>query len=188
MAAPTEKTSKNLSGKWVMNNDLSDSPEPVLQLQGIGYLIRKAVVLASITLELKQYDAQPTPPSTETGHVTHIDTQQMVPGLKPTQEKRCLDNEFRDNNDWLFGIVKTRARWVRLEDIDDEFLKKDWLVEGDGKTLILSSAESQGNSWTATQVWGFQIVNGERRYCARVLVINGKKRATARFVYDYVLL
>lgn len=149
--------------------------------------MRKGVALASITLELKQYDTQPAPPSTETGHVTHIDINQTASGLSSTQEKRCLDNECRDHEDWLFGIVKVRTRWVSLEEIDDEFLKKDWLVEGDGKSLILSCAESQGNGWTATEMWGFQIVNGQRRYCARVLVVNGKKRATVRFVYDYVL-
>ncbi|KAF7550963.1 hypothetical protein G7Z17_g5379 [Cylindrodendrum hubeiense] len=184
MAAPPEKTTHDLNGKWVMNKELSDSPEPVLSLQGINYFTRKGICLSTINIEIKQYIALPLPPSTSTDEVTHLNTTQWST-LNSTQEDRCFDNTMRDHSDWIFGAVKGLTRWVSLEEIEDEFLKKDWLVEGEGKTLIFSFAESQGNGWDATQIWGFQTVNGERRYCRRALVTKGKKRATFLSVYDY---
>ncbi|CAM1507220.1 Fc.00g068610.m01.CDS01 [Cosmosporella sp. VM-42] len=186
MAAPAEKTTKDLSGNWVMNKSLSDSTEPALALQGIGFLIRKPVSYATITLDVTQYTAPPKPPATGTDIVTHIDITQSASGLSSTQENRCLDNEFREHSDWLFGDVKGRSQWISLDEVEDAFLKKDWLIEGEGKNLILSHVESQGNGWTATQVWGFQNINDERRYVRHVLVKKGDKRVEVRFVYDFV--
>ncbi|KAH7129220.1 hypothetical protein EDB81DRAFT_697352 [Dactylonectria macrodidyma] len=184
MAAPPTKTTQDLNGKWVVNKDLSDSPDPVLSLQGISYLTRKAICMSTITVELEQFTAPPPPPSTSTDPAIHLNQTQST-SLTATKEERCLDNETRDHSDWIFGAVKGNSRYVSLDEIEDEYLKKDWLIEGEGKTLIFSYAVSQGNGWDATQVWGFQTVNGERRYCRRVLATKGKKRATVFFVYDY---
>jgi hypothetical protein len=49
----------------------------------------------------------------------------------------------------------------------------------------LSVAINEANGWTATQVWGFQTVNGERRHCRNLLVVKEGKRVDLRFVYDY---
>ncbi|KPM40563.1 hypothetical protein AK830_g5996 [Neonectria ditissima] len=186
MAAPPEKTTQDLNGKWFMNKQLSDSPEPVLALQGIGYLTRKGISLASITIEMKQYTALPLPPSTSTELVAHVNTSQSASGLNGTHEARCLDNTFRAHSDWIFGNVKGLTRWVSLDEIEDDFLKQGWLVEGDGKTLIFNYVESDNNGWNATQVWGFQVIEGERRYCRRVLAKKGGKTATVLFVYDFI--
>ena len=47
MAAPPEVTMTNLTGKFVMNKSLGDNLEPMLILQGIGWLTRKAIGLAT---------------------------------------------------------------------------------------------------------------------------------------------
>jgi hypothetical protein len=165
---------------------LSDSPEPILRAQGIGYLTRKGVSLAAIHLNIKQYEHVPT--SSTTGEVTCIESTQTASGLKSTKEIRYLDNEFRNHYDWLFGTVKAQARWVALEGIEDAVLKEGWLVEGEGNGFVFCHAVSQENGWTATQIWGFQVVEGERRYCMRVAVTSkGGQKAQARFVYDYQL-
>ncbi|KAK7419316.1 hypothetical protein QQZ08_010899 [Neonectria magnoliae] len=187
MAAPAEKTIHDLSGKWTLNKSLSDSSEPVLALQGIGYLVRKPIGYASISLDVNQYTAPPKAPNTSTDVVTHIDIVQSASGLTSTQENRCLDATFREHSDWLFGSVKGLSTFVSLDEVDDEFLKKDWLVEGEGKTLVKSYVESQDNGWIATQIWGFQNIGGERRYCRRIVVTKGDQRVQVLFVYDYVL-
>ncbi|KAM5358390.1 hypothetical protein ACJZ2D_015320 [Fusarium nematophilum] len=185
MAAPQTKTTRDLNGDWILNKDLSDSSEPVLRAQGIGYLARKGVALATIHLNIRQHDAAALAPSSSTGKVTCIESTQTASGLKTTKETRHLDNEFRDHSDWLFGVVKARARWASVEEIDDGTLKDGWLIEGE-KSLVLSYVVSQGNGWTATQVWGFQLVQGERRYCMRVLVVSKQGESVqARFVYDH---
>ncbi|KAK4086658.1 LCCL domain-containing protein [Purpureocillium lilacinum] len=185
MAAPADKTTKNLSGKWVLNKELSDSAEPGLSIQGIGYLVRKGVGLATITIDVNQYEAPPKAPSTADGTFTHIDIEQSASGLSSTKEARCLDDLPRDHSDWLFGNVKGQSSWVSVDDITDEYLKKGWLSEGDGKTLIRSHVVSQDNGWTATQIWGFQDINGERRYCRNIVIAKGDQRAEFRFVYNY---
>ncbi|KAL6906847.1 hypothetical protein GGI43DRAFT_395947 [Trichoderma evansii] len=184
MAAPSSKTAKNLTGKWTMNKTLSDSSDPVLALQGIGFLIRKGIGLATITIQVEQYDGPPSPPNTAAAVVTHIDIEQSASGLSSTQENRCFDNFEREHSDWLFGTVKGRSRWAKLEEVEDEFLKKGWEIEGDGQ-FIVNSAKNEEKGWVADQVWGFQIVNGERRYCRNVVVTKGKERAQIRLVYDF---
>jgi len=185
MAAPPEKTLKNLTGKYQLNKELSDSIEPVLVVQGIGFFIRKAIGVASISLDVNQYEAPPNPPSTSTDIVTHIDIEQSASGLSSTHEKRCLDNVFREHKDWLFGEVQGKTRWVTADEVTDEHLKKGWEEGGDGQYLQ-SYVESKTNGWTAEQIWGFQVVDGKRRYCRNIVVLKGSDRAAVRLVYDYL--
>ncbi|KAL2685080.1 hypothetical protein Neosp_006175 [[Neocosmospora] mangrovei] len=183
MAAPAEKTITDLNGKWLLNKTLSDSSEPILSLQGIGYLTRKGINLATITLDINQYQAPPKPPNTSTDVFTHVDIVQSASGLTSTKENRCLDETFREHSDWLFGNVKGNSKFVPLDEIEDDFLKQGWLP--DQPKFIRSYVESQGNGWIATQIWGFEEVKGERRYVRHVLVTKGSERVTAKLVYDY---
>ncbi|KAL1869313.1 hypothetical protein VTK73DRAFT_3180 [Phialemonium thermophilum] len=193
MAAPPSKTIKDLSGKWVMNKSLSSDTDPALALQGVSWLTRKAVGLASITLHVKQYVGPPSPPSDSNEPATHVEIEQTGSGgFKGTTEKRCLDDTWREHSDWLFGHVRGRSRWIAASEIDDAFLAGGWL-EGeeerggpDGQTHILSYVESLDNGWTATQIWGFQTVDGERRYCRNIVVAKGSERVEMRLVYDYI--
>ncbi|KAM3444563.1 hypothetical protein NHJ13734_001377 [Beauveria thailandica] len=229
MAAPPEKTTKNLTGKWnvvrlffmaffvllpappqnvlftmfclltelvffsppsppaVQNYTYSDSSEPGLIIQGISYLVRKGILAATLSLETNQYEAAPSPPNEDEPPCWHIDIVQSASGMG-TEERRCLDNTFRQHSDWLFGNVRGRSRWVGVEDIEDAYLKAGWLVEGGesgSKELIESHAESEDYGWTADQIWGFQEVDGERRHCRNIVITKGEQRAEFRFVYDY---
>ncbi|KAM4059478.1 LCCL domain-containing protein [Hirsutella rhossiliensis] len=190
MAAPTSKTLKDLNGKWNLNKELSDSPDAGLALQGIGYLTRKGIGLASISITVKQYEGpakQPAGPAGD-GPFTHIDIVQSASGLTSTQELRCLDDHAREHSDWLFGTVDGRSRWARLADIEGAYLKQGWLTTGDGNddTVVVNRAVSKGNGWTATQVWGFQEIKSQRRYCRNVVIEKGDKSAEFRLVYDFV--
>lgn len=149
--------------------------------------------MSTITLDVKQYIAPPSPPNSDTAPVTHIEIAQTgTGGLKGTAEVRCLDLQWREHSDWMFGHVKGQSRFVAAADIADEFLKKGWL-EGEeeqggpaGETHIESYVESLENGWTARQIWGFQTVDGERRYSRNVLVQKGAERVEIRLVYDYL--
>ncbi len=123
----------------------------------------------------------------------HIDIDQLVTGgLKGTTEKRCIDGNWREHSDWMFGNVRGRTTWVSAASIEDAFLSKGW-EEGDGEkagpdgeTHIQSYVESLENGWTATQIWGFQVVNGERRYARNIVVAKESERVEIRLVYDYL--
>ncbi|KAL4881606.1 hypothetical protein BJY04DRAFT_188434 [Aspergillus karnatakaensis] len=56
-----------------------------------------------------------------------------------------------------------------------------------GEGLWLQSyVESLDSSWTAEQIWGFEIVNGERYHTRRVAVANNGEYVLARLIYAFV--
>ena len=196
MAAPLSKTIGDLSGKWIMNKAQSNPVEPALVIQQIGWATRKIVGMATITLDIKQYKAPPSPPADPSGpEVMHIEIEQTgTAGLKGSTERRCLDWVAREHSDWLFGTVHGQTKWIKTEDIEDAFLKGkagEWL-EGDeekggpaGETHLWSHVVNEQNEWTADQIWGFQLVEGVRKYVRHIVVANKKgDRAELKLVYD----
>ncbi|CAL3964032.1 unnamed protein product [Diplocarpon coronariae] len=184
MAAPAEQTLKDLSGQWVMNKTLSDDTDAILALQGIGWLTRKAIGLATVTLHAKQY--------VDDSSITHVDIEQTATGgMKGTTELRILDWTERLHNDHVFGNVCGKNRWSSFQEIDDAFLKDGWL-EGEeevagpnGEKHIESWVKNEDKGWTAQQIWGFAIIDGKRYYARRVVVQKGDKTLKARLVYNW---
>ncbi len=183
----------SLSNTPPQNKSQSGNIEPALALQGIGWVTRKAVSLATMTLNIKQFSAPPSPPADPSGAaVTHIEIDQTgTGGIKGTTEKRCLDFEFREHTDYLFGHVKGQSKFVNAGEVTDEFLKAGWLEEGEGKgpsgeSHVLNYVESLDNGWTATQVWGFKTVEGVRKYVRNVVIAKGGERVEIQLVYDFV--
>lgn len=178
------------------NKSQSTSVEPGLALQGIGWVTRKAVSMTTVTLHVKQYTAPPSPPADPSGpEATHIDIEQTgTGGVKGSTELRCLDSNFRDHSDWLFGLVRGQSKWIAPADIQDPHLAGAgaWL-EGEaeaggpnGETHVLSHVESVDNGWTATQIWGFQLVEGERKYVRHIVITKGTGRVELKLVYDFL--
>ncbi|KAI1106676.1 hypothetical protein F4804DRAFT_300153 [Jackrogersella minutella] len=211
MAAPANKTIGDLNGKWVLNKSLSDSVEPALALQGVGWLIRKTINTTTVNLHVKQYQGAPTAPSTapEGTVVTRVDIEQVATaGISGTTENRCLDFVFREHSDWLFGRVQGRSRWIGAAELkalvspggealekkwaSSDFVARDWLEDDaekagpDGETHILNHVESLDNGWTALQVWGFQDIGGERRYARNIVVAKGDTYIDFKMIYDWV--
>ncbi|KAF2674340.1 hypothetical protein BT63DRAFT_419635 [Microthyrium microscopicum] len=185
MAAPEKRTIKDLNGKWTMNKTQSDPVDPILQLQGIGWIIRKAIGMMTVTLIVKQY--------TDEEGIEHIDiVQPGAAGIKGTEEKRSIpqgdEKLWTDHEDHVFGHVKGYTQWRKLSDLGDDedntFVKDGWIDATE--TFIDGTVESQGNGWTARQVWGFALVDGVRKNVRRVVVKKGDKVVRARLVYDYV--
>ncbi|KAI4110236.1 MAG: hypothetical protein LQ345_007036 [Seirophora villosa] len=142
MAAPSNKTLKDLNGKWVMNKTLSDDTDRILQMQGVGWFLRRAISLATITLTVKEYTED---------DLTHIDIHQVATGNIQSTEERTLDWVFREHSDRIFGEVNGKSRWVKLEDVnDDAFLKEGWEdLQGEH---VQGWVESKGGGWTADQL------------------------------------
>ncbi|KZM25625.1 uncharacterized protein EKO05_0001942 [Ascochyta rabiei] len=193
MAAPASINIKNLQGKWVMNKSLSDAFDPVLSLQGIGWLTRKALNAATVTQHLKQHTA-------EDGTSTQIDIDQLVSGgLKGSSEKRPLDWQWRGHSDWLFGTLNGRSRYTTLASVleeakgkgateeDAKYLAEGWLKETEEEGVVESFVDNEGNKWTGWQIWGFAEIGGERKFVRRVVVRKTDKNEAqrVRLVYDY---
>ncbi|KAI2011514.1 hypothetical protein LOZ52_004778 [Ophidiomyces ophidiicola] len=210
MAAPAEKTIKDLNGRWTMNKTISNDTDPILSLQGISWLTRKTIGLATITLHVKQYN--------DDAGISHVDiAQTLTGGISGTTEQRVLGWEEHEHTDHIFGTVRGRSRYVRgtapadgkvRPDVEvqtkagDEqvavtkFLKGETLadgsevegfVAGDGEDFWVQSwVESVNDGWTAEQVWGFEVIDGVRRYTRRVVAEKNGKVIKARLVYDYL--
>ncbi|KAI9701646.1 MAG: hypothetical protein M1820_006417 [Bogoriella megaspora] len=186
MAAPESTSIKNLSGKWVLNSALSGDIDGVLTIQGIGYAYRTAITTSTITLHCKHF-------TDDEGE--HIDIRQVstayIPWFKSeTEEKRHPDGQWRDHEDYLFGKVKGQTKWVELagyeDPTEDKFLKTGWLPETENGDVIMSYVEREDETWNATQIWGFEEINGERRYARHILVkAKDGKEKKIRLVYDY---
>ncbi|KAJ4987912.1 hypothetical protein SVAN01_06642 [Stagonosporopsis vannaccii] len=180
MAAPPSTTLQSLSGKYTLNKSCSDDFSKVLALQGVGALIRKAATAASIHLTISQ-------PSPDKIKMAQSVTAGKIPG---TTEDYTLDWEWRSNEDSFFGTVEGRSRWVSVDEG-----RKAGIVEGEGEwiegdsegMLVQAEGRKPGGEWEAAHLWGFEIVEGERRHTRRVLVKNNKgEELRVRMVYDYV--
>jgi hypothetical protein len=79
----------------------------MLALQGVPWLKRKIILLAIVTLSVKEYvDAE---------NITHIDLDQTATGgVQGTTELRILDWSETTHEDHIFGNVKSRNRRVTV--------------------------------------------------------------------------
>ncbi|VUC24114.1 unnamed protein product [Clonostachys rosea] len=195
MAAPESKNISDLNGKWILNRKLSDPTGPTLSVQGIGWMTQKLIGAATITLQIAQYSlpAQALHGGEADKNVVHINIEQnLTKNLKGTIEQRCVDDEWHEHSDWLFGKVRGKVKWASYEDLGDGFLESGWLeneieaVGACGHSHILCRVESLERGWVANEVWGFQMIDHERRYVRKVIVTNGGNVSKTRMVYDWV--
>lgn len=130
------------------NKTLSDDTDDVLRLQGVSWFTRRAIALATITLYVKHYK--------DDGGVEHIDIdQKLTGGISGTTEKRILDWTFRENEDHIFGPYLGRSRRVKLDEIDNDFLRKGWLPDteehGAINSYVHSDTPKSNTTWIAEQ-------------------------------------
>ncbi|KAL1800659.1 hypothetical protein ACET3X_001001 [Alternaria dauci] len=180
MAAPPNKSLQSLSGKWQLNKTCSDDFASVLALQGVNILIRKTATAASIHLKISQPDGQ------------HIKMAQSITSGKipGTTEEYTLDYEWRTNQDGFFGEVSGRSRWVSVEEGGKMGVvgegEGEW-IEGDSEGKLIHAEGKKEGEWEASHLWGFEMVDGERRHTRRVRVSNAKgEELRVRMVYDFV--
>ncbi|KAF8543404.1 hypothetical protein BDD12DRAFT_820155 [Trichophaea hybrida] len=180
MAAPQEMTTLDISGQFILNKTLSDDYDIILKNQGVSWFLRTAIAYATITLNIKHS-------KTDEGVEQIIIDQTMTGGIKGTTESRTLDWTERSHRDHIFGNVVGKSRHVQLGEVEDEYLKTGWTEELCKEGLIESYALSEENAWTATQIWGFEEVNEEKRYARRIrLEKDGVERINRRLIYDYI--
>ncbi|KAH8768736.1 hypothetical protein F5882DRAFT_452722 [Hyaloscypha sp. PMI_1271] len=158
MAAPTQVTLANLAGNWVLNRKLADDPDPMLELQGI-------ILLATVALSVKEY--------VDDKKVTHIDLEQTATGgIQGITELRILDWRETSHENHIFGILKSRNRWVAdLQGCESgnggplhSLLTEGWLEERFGPNdegWVHNWVVNEEHGWAAEQIWGFTIINGQ---------------------------
>jgi len=107
MAVPSTVTIKDMSGVYVLNKTISDSVQTLLKMQGVGFIVRQAVLYSTVTVTIKQY-------SGDDGKV-HLDQKQVSTGGITNEEFRMLDWSWSETENRIWGKVKGKNRCGTLE-------------------------------------------------------------------------
>lgn len=120
----------------------------------------------------------------------HIDNEQITTGNIRNLEERIVDYQWREKDDRIFGKVNGRSRCVKLDEIETEYLKQGWdeqfLAHSENEVIqVFVDSVGKKPEWTAEQVWGFEVVDGQKRHTRRIVVRRGKEEHKIRLVYDW---
>jgi uncharacterized protein involved in copper resistance len=120
-----------------------------------------------------------------------------------TSEFRRLDWTEVENKISIFGTLKGRSRILHLEasiarydfygetspETDDDlaWLAEGWISDAEGRTAVL---ETQGKclegKWASHQIWGFQMVDSQRRHVRKMLTWRDGAPERALLVYVWL--
>ena len=89
--------------------------------------------------------------------VEHLDIDQVLSGgVGASTEQRTLDWQERESTHSLFGPVLGRSRRIKLEELEDDYLKNGWLPDvtehGAIQAIALSDTAKSGRTWYSEQV------------------------------------
>lgn len=188
MATPASFTGYLNPGKFVMRQDLSGNSDPILAAQGVGFLKRKTIGIATVTIVNS---------SREENGVTIIKSASSASGIPGAVEELYLGAGPKKSDHSVYGKIITDASPKKPEEIEEKYLTEGLLPESqdaDGKILYVysTSDKAAGNKyeWTGIVTSGFQnvVVNGksEKRW-VRLNYFKDNKgfESKIRLVYDY---
>ncbi|KAL4755625.1 uncharacterized protein BDW70DRAFT_168643 [Aspergillus foveolatus] len=208
MAAPEDITVKTLKGSWTLDKSVSDSMDGILRLQGVGWLTRKGISAASITLQFTS-GVEPSPSSGEpTVHLTMRQT--LTGGIGASTEERITDWVERERSNHIYGDVLSRSRLIAgvredgsvrpdldlqskpSNDATKEEVQK-FLRGAVGPTdtddltdlFIQDFGRNEKSGWTAEQIWSIEAINAEKCLVRRVAVVQEDGYEVARLVYKF---
>ena len=80
--------------------------------------------------------------------------------------------------------MKRRARWISIDEADAE--GAGWDRECDKGMVMQAEGNKRDGEWGGVHFWGFEEVEGERRYVRRIFMVNNEtgERKGVRMVYD----
>lgn len=132
--------------------------------------------MVTITLSVKEYS--------ENGCPCMRTDQTATLGWTLPSEERCLDWQWRERDDSVYGILRTRSRLVKSSEMSsgDEFFQQDY--DDDEHLEVVVVSDKRG--WESVQIWGFEQVGGQRYETIRTVVTKGKKVEKMKLVYDWL--
>lgn len=116
--------------------------EDILRLQGVSFMTRKAVGMATLTVTITH---------AKEGEVEKLVTVQTLTIGQATEE-RPLDGVEREMENKLFGKTIAKSSRVKLEEIDDEYLKGPWAAASQEHGVFNIHGQGVDNPWVANAV------------------------------------
>ncbi|KAF3902260.1 hypothetical protein AA313_de0207592 [Arthrobotrys entomopaga] len=179
MAAPAEMTVANITGKYFMVQSGCKNTDEILAGQGIGWLKRKALAVAPVTITITH-----TVPADGSPEVLQVESVALK--VISSSETITIDGESRKSVHPLWGDITLSAKKIKIADISDEKLKEGgWLGEEVIEVIAGNVTTKESDKWTAVQIWGFQTIDGQHRYFRRVRLDHGKEPIYGHMLYDY---
>ncbi|CAG8935054.1 unnamed protein product [Penicillium salamii] len=127
MAAPLDVNIEHLNGSWVLA--LSSESDPILKLQKVSWLIRKAFSFATIYIKILQYPIKEKESSEPSTKIDFIQTASA--GLAGSKEERILDWAKYDHTDYFFGTVKGQSQFIYGAPAKDGTMRPEFELQTD---------------------------------------------------------
>lgn len=129
------------------NKNLSGDLNTLLQLQGVSWIVRRALTGINSSMLMSQSTSKDTTTITITNIASNV--------IKGTTEKMILDGQFHDHKDYIWGAVRSKTRLehtrgTRTEG-DGEFFGQ-WAQDTQEGDCILTESEAVDGSWAGTMV------------------------------------
>lgn len=110
-------------------------------------------------------------------------------GFKGGSEWLVLDGSEEPMDHVNLGRITNASTWSDLSEVDDEWLKEDWLDEAplgpNGEKHIKASVKSEQGGWQLTNVWGFMDIEGKRYHARKLFIQRGEETARCRAIYAW---
>ncbi|EEY15226.1 conserved hypothetical protein [Verticillium alfalfae VaMs.102] len=190
MAAPSEKSLKDMTGQWFVATKLCEGFEQYLSLQGLPWWKRQFLHILTVKETHTQY--------VDSEGITHIDVALSISGgFGGNSENRIIDNKKHAVETEMLGTLYEQCRWANLDEVDDDpWLKEGWVYTNDerenggagpnGELHIESRGTNSSGSFSTVGLWGFIEINGARYHCRKAICRKGKEKARVLGVYGYV--
>ncbi|KAL2860975.1 uncharacterized protein BJX67DRAFT_386132 [Aspergillus lucknowensis] len=212
MAIPQDITLKTLKGSWTLDKSISDDMDGMLKLQGVGWLTRKGISAARLTLSFTS-TVEPSPSSGSP--VLHLTMRQTLSGGIPgSTEERITDWTERERSNHIYGDVLSRSKLIKGVRGDDGAVRPDLTMmskpsnnaigeevtnflrggvphlgeaEKDDLTdlYIHDFGRNEASGWTAEQIWCIETIDSQPYLTRRVAVVRDDGYELARLVYKF---
>ncbi|PYH81831.1 hypothetical protein BO82DRAFT_374491 [Aspergillus uvarum CBS 121591] len=171
MATLEDNLIELLKGNWVMNKELTGDTDPILKLQKVPWLLRRA--LAAVTIHLKISGFLAPSPLGEKPLPNFDFIQTATGGLVGTTEKRTLNWEVQAHADYIFGSVQHQSHFIRgttdargyirpefemQTSVNSaeikQFLRGEIMLDGsESPGFLLASPNSRGDGKDRMDIW-----------------------------------
>ena len=161
------------------------------------WLVRKVLRYASLSLQIahgvtlsdnktdgvteKYGDINSTDGPVSTIHIK----QSVNPGGFDSEGTYLVDGTAHRESLPIFGDVLMRLRYIKVEDVPDEELRRSLYDGTPSKIIIDEVAHNETRGWDARVFWGFEMIDGKRYFTRNVSTTKGKETVVCRIVYTH---
>ncbi|KAJ5312180.1 hypothetical protein N7508_003010 [Penicillium antarcticum] len=189
MSALDPKTLPDITGTWILNRKYSTDPEEVFALQGVPWIVRKALKHARLSLQLWQTTSNEssggeTDSTTSSESVTRLRLKQVVsPGNFDSEGAYPLDGSLQELSLPIFGDLTMRLQYINTSEILEDTIREKLVKSSVNKEVIQELAKNSLKGWDAEVIWGFEEIDGNQYLTRNISTTKGNDKVIARMVY-----